>query len=269
MIEPIRIADETFALPMTFPVPGLGVLNVTPLVIRAEEPVLVETGPPVFRQEYLDAAFSLVDPDDVQWIFLSHDDRDHSGNVIQALERCPKAKLVTTFVGVGRMAEEWRLPLDRVLLVNDGETFSAGDRTLAAIRPPFYDAPQTRGLWDSRTGVYYAADCFGALIPTPADQMADVPEDAWQAGFDTFNRINHPWHEVCDPVKVAAQVDRVRRLAPKVIASYHGPVAYHRSDQLCDALCAVASMEPLPAPTQADLEAMMAAATAQGPTPVG
>ena len=266
-MDTIRIADETFLLPMTFPVPGLGILGVNPIVIRAEEPVLVETGPPVYRQEYLDTVFSLVDPKDVRWIFLSHDDRDHSGNIVQVLEACPNAKLVTTFVGVGRMSEEWQLPLDRVLLVNDGETFSAGDRTLAAIRPPFFDAPSTRGLWDARTELYYAADCFGAFIPAPCEQMADVPEDAYQAGFDIFNRINHPWHEVCDPAKVASQVDRIRRLAPTVIASYHGPVAYHRADQLCDAAAAIATMDPMPLPTQADLEAMLAAATAQAPVP--
>jgi flavorubredoxin len=28
--------------------------------------------------------FSLVDPKDVQWIFLSHDDVDHSGNLDEA-----------------------------------------------------------------------------------------------------------------------------------------------------------------------------------------
>jgi len=158
------------------------------------------------------------------------------------------------------MGEEWQLPMDRVVLVNDGESFDAGDRRLTAVRPPFYDAPGTRGLWDSSTGVYYAVDAFGAFVPAPCEQMADLPEDAYQQGFATFNRINHSWHEVVDGDKFAAQVDRVRRLGATVIASYHGPTAHHRTEQLCDALVATAAMPALPLPTQADLEAMLAAA---------
>jgi len=47
------------------------------MVIRGKEPVLVETGSAVHRAEYFDAAFSIVEPKDVRWIFLSNDDRDH------------------------------------------------------------------------------------------------------------------------------------------------------------------------------------------------
>ena len=266
MDAPLRIAEETFVIPMTFPVPGLGLLYVNPLVIRSEQPVLVDTGPPVYREQYLEAAFSLVHPKDVRWIFLSHDDRDHSGNIVQLLELCPEARVATTFVGVGRMSEEWALPLDRVVLVNDGDSLDAGDRSLTAIRPPLYDAPATRGLWDPVTRVYYSVDCFGAFLPGPCEQMADVPEDAYQSGFEIFNRINHPWHEVADASKLAAEVDRIRRLEPAVIASYHGPAAHQRRAQLCDALCQTAALPAQPLPTQADLEAMLAAAA---PQPVG
>lgn len=260
MHEPIRIADDTFALPSTMAIPGVGLLNVAPLVIRGSEPVLVDTGPPIQRDEYLAAVFSLVEPEEVRWIFLSHDDRDHSGNLIPLLERCPNARLLTTFVGVGRMGEEWTLPLNRVVLVNDGESFSVGDRTLTAIRPPFFDCPGTRGLWDSSTGLYYSVDSFGAPTPVACEEVGDVPEDAYQVGFDWFNRINHPWHEMTDPTKVATAIDRIRRLDATVIASYHGPVARNRSEQLCDMLAAIPAMQPLSLPTQADLEAMMATA---------
>lgn len=260
MNAPLRIADETYLLPGTFPVPGLGLLYINPMVIRAEQPVLVDTGPPVFRQQYLEAAFSLVDPEEVRWIFLSHDDRDHSGNIMQLLDLCPNARVASTFIAVGRMGEEWQLPLSRIVLVNDGESFDAGDRVLTAIRPPLYDAPGTRGLWDPVTGVYYGVDCFGAFVPGECEQMADVDEDAYQAGFAAFNRLNHPWHEVSDAAKVEAQVERVRRLGAKAIVTYHGPTAHHRTEQLCDALVAAAAMPPLPLPSQADVEAMLAGA---------
>ena len=258
MIQPVRVADETYALPMSFPIPGVGLLNIAPLVIRGKQPLLVDTGPPVFREEYLAAVFSLVEPEEVRWIFLSHDDRDHSGNLMPLLARCPNARLLTTFVGIGRMGEEWTVPPERATLLNDGESYDIGDRTITAVRPPFFDCPGTRGLWDAKTRMYYSVDAFGAPTPFPCEEVGDVPKDAYEMGFNWFNRINHPWHEFTDPAKIAGAVERIRRLEPSLIVSYHGPVARQRTDQLCDMLAAVPHMDPLPLPTQADLEAMLA-----------
>jgi flavorubredoxin len=262
MPEPIRIADDTFGIPLALPIPGIGELKLMPLVIRGPEPVLVDTGPPIDRDGYLASAFSLIDPESVRWIFLSHDDRDHSGNLMQLLERCPNATLLTTFVAVGRMSEEWAVPLNRIRLLNDGESVILADRTLTALTPPFFDCPATRGLWDSHTGMYYAVDSFGAPTPGACEDVTDVPEDVYRANFNMFNRMNHPWHELVDPGKLARRVNRVRELQAQVIVSYHGPVARNRSDEMCDMLCAIASMESLPLPTQAELDAMVRGAPA-------
>ncbi|MBV9120431.1 MAG: MBL fold metallo-hydrolase, partial [Chloroflexi bacterium] len=161
-LKPYQIADETFIIPSTHPVPGRGVLHMNSMVIRGQEPMLLDTGMPVRREPWLEMAFSLVNPADVRWIFLSHDDRDHSGNLMQVLERCPNATLLAHFMVVGRLAEEYDLPMNRIRFVNDGESFSIGDRTLIAIRPPVFDSPGTRGVWDAKTGVYYCVDAFGA-----------------------------------------------------------------------------------------------------------
>ena len=73
--------------------------------------------------------WGIVEPEDVRWIYLSHDDRDHSGNLMQVLDACPNATLLTTWFSIGRMADEWMLPLDRCRFLNDGEQLDAGDRT--------------------------------------------------------------------------------------------------------------------------------------------
>jgi flavorubredoxin len=260
------VADETFVLPSCFPLPGVGILYMNAAVIRAAEPVLVDTGAPLFRDEYLEAAFSLVDPDDVRWIYLSHDDRDHSGNVMHLLERCPNAQVVTNAVGSGRMSEEFHLPMNRVRWVNDGEAWSAGDRTFTAVRPPLFDSPATRGLWDPKTGVYFASDCFGAAVPTACQEIGDLPRDAWEQGFAWFNRVNHPWHELVDPAKFARALDRVRRLEPRAIVSYHGPHARGRCEDLLQLAARVAEMAPPALPTHADLELMLAGAPSGAPT---
>ena len=58
-------------------------------------------------------------------------------------------------------------PLDRCRWVMDGESLDVGDRTLHALRPPVFDSPTTRGLYDPTTGVYWAVDTFATPLPDP------------------------------------------------------------------------------------------------------
>ena len=76
MQKPYQVADDTFVIPMSVPIPGHGLAYLSAMVIRGKEPVLVEIGSVVHRDEYFQAAFSIVEPKDVRWIFLSHDGRD-------------------------------------------------------------------------------------------------------------------------------------------------------------------------------------------------
>jgi hypothetical protein len=46
MQSPIRVADETFVIPMPFEIPGFGILYINSMVIRGQEPILVETSAP-------------------------------------------------------------------------------------------------------------------------------------------------------------------------------------------------------------------------------
>jgi len=258
MPAPYLAADRTHVLPLTLPIPNRGLLYLHALVIMAQEPVLVDTGPGVLRQEYLDAAFSVVDPGDVRWIFLSHDDRDHAGNLMTLLDLCPQAQLVTNFQGATRLAKEFELPMSRIRFVDNGDGFDVGDRTLVALRPPLFDSPATRGLLDTRTRLYYSVDAFAAAVPGYCEEVGDVPADVYEDGFNWLNRANAPWYAMTDPALLEAEIDYLRRLAPEVIASYHGPVARHRSDQLCRMLGRMPRTDPIQFPSYEDLAKLMA-----------
>jgi flavorubredoxin len=258
-MQTYQVADESFVLSAPLPIPGVGVLPINAAVIRAKEPVLLDTSAPIHRSAYLAAVSALLDPRDVRWIFLTHDDRDHSGNLLQVLELCPNARLITTFAGLGRMSEEWQLPPHRVLLLNDGEQFEAGDRSFVAVRPPVFDAPGTRGLFDTKTRVYFSVDAFGAPVEKICADSSEVPAELYESNLLWFNRVNHPWHELIDASKFEAQVDRIRRLHAETIVSGHGPVVHGRSDEVCALLSRVAHLEAVPLPSQKDLMALAAA----------
>jgi flavorubredoxin len=176
-----RLGRQVSVLSDQLPVPGIGVLPVNAFVLHAAEPVVVDTGLSLPGGGFMDALGSVVDPADVRWIWLTHPDRDHTGALFELLEAAPQARLVTTFLGAGIMSTEWPVPLDRVYLLNPGQSLEVGDRKLTAFRPPLYDSPATVGFYDDRSQTCFSSDCFGAPMPSSelagGSDVADVPAD--------------------------------------------------------------------------------------------
>jgi flavorubredoxin len=266
-VQPYEVGAETYVIPHLVEAPPLGYFYMNSMIIRGSEPIVVDTGTIAGRGRWLEHAWSIVDPEDVRWVFLSHDDLDHSGNLRQVLDACPNATLLTTWFQIGRMApneeDGWIPPLDRMRWVNDGDVIDAGDRTLIALRPPFFDNPTTRGLYDQQTGVYWAADTFATPVPNASDDVADIPALDWRDGLLLTNRLNHPWFQWLDEEKFRSHVERTRALDAQAIASCHSP-AIHGSkiEEAFDLILEIPRMPMWDEPTQADLEAAIAGSAA-------
>lgn len=206
-----RIAPDAVLVPVLEPLPSGCHSGTHSMVVTGQEPVLVDTGAAEHRERWIEGAFSAVEPRDVRWIFLSHDGSDHAGNLDVALEMCPAATLVTA-----------RVPRDltppgRLRRIADGESFDAGDRRLTAVRPPLHAAPATLGLYDDRSGVYWAADCFGAHVPIATADAADLAPASYLRAVRAFNaRLAHG---------DGRAADRLAAMEIVAIATAHGPTA--------------------------------------------
>lgn len=261
--EPLRIADDVFLIRQ---LEGEGTqpmcLAVNSLVIAGDEPVIVDTGAKSNRERWLEDVFSIVRPRDVRWIFISHDDVDHLGNLAPVLERCTNATLLVNWLTVQRTAAEIRLPLKRMRWIDDGDHFEAGNRMLVALRPPTFDSPTTRGLFDTRSRVYWATDSFGALVPHHVDAAADLSLEAFQTGFTWFNRTMAPWVAIADERKFGDSVKAVRALDAACIATCHGPVIRREETETAFTLMErMPTVPAMPLRGQAQLEAMIEAVT--------
>ena len=256
---PLKVADDTWLIQQTQEA-AIGPLWVylNSLVIKGSEPIIVDTGTPANREQWLKDVFSIVDPGDVRWIFLSHDDVDHAGNLAQVMEACPNATLVVTWFLAERHSCDFHFPLDRMRWVNDGDSWRAGDRTLTAITPPLFDSPVTRGLYDDRTGVYWAVDTFALPLPGPMDDISGLDAGAWRGGVEMFNRMNSPWFKLLDQDKFERHVDRVQKKDISLLASCHSPVIPRsKISEAFDIIRSIPSGDPPPQPGQPDLEELM------------
>ena len=261
-LEPQEVAPETFLIRSAQPALGAPMsVAINSVVIRGAEPVLVDTGSLANRDGWQHDVFSLVDPADVRWIFLSHDDADHTGNLALALDECPNATLVTTWAATARMACEIGLPAHRLRWVHDGESFDAGDRTLHAVRPPVYDGPATRGLFDPVTRTYWASDAFATPMgPQAADHVGELPAPMWSEGMAVFqHHALCPWLAMVDGDRFAADVARVRSMGADVVIGCHTPlITGDHVDAAFDLLAGMPGVVPPPHPDQAALEAALA-----------
>lgn len=258
MLDPIQLDESTYILPAYVPVPGFGILPVNASVIPGDEPVLVDTGLTALRGEFLEKLQQVVDPASLRWIWITHMDPDHVGNLEAILDLAPDARVVTTFLGMGKLGL-LGLPQDRVYLLNPGQTLHLRDRSLACLRPPTFDAPETTALFDSATGTYFSADAFGALLDRPTETAAAVPADVLAEGLTTWATVDCPWLHWMDPDAFHQRLQAIRRMGPARILSSHLPPAEGIDEHLFRSLDAARGSREFLGPDQATLERMMAA----------
>jgi flavorubredoxin len=193
------------------------------LVLRGAEPVLVDTGAGTAGPQWWAQVESLVTPSEVRWVFVSHEDADAAGNLADVLDRCAAATVLTSRPAAQRLESIAPVPAGRCRWIEDGETLAVPGRSLSVVRPPAYDAPTTIGLFDAVSGVYWAADCFGAPLPHLVSEAAEIDRDVWGDGFVAYHRALCPWIRDVDADRWVAAVARIEALSARVIASTHGP----------------------------------------------
>lgn len=258
-----RVNSDITVLNDHLPVPTIGFLPINAFVLHAEQPVVVDTGVMLPDRNFLDDLGSVIDPADVRWIWLTHPDRDHTGGLFDLLEAAPQARIVTTFLSVGIMSTDQPLPMDRLYLINPGQSLNVGDRTLTAFRPPLFDSPATIGFFDHKSRTCVSSDCFGA--PMPSEELAtgndarDLPADDLRAAQLLWATVDSPWVQVANQETFMRTVEPLREMGPEAIFSSHLPPLVGGIAASLDMLAAAPSASPWTGPDQRALEEMLAA----------
>ena len=261
-VPPTRVDNDTWVIHQVQNALGAPLsMYLNSMVIAGTAPVIVDTGSVNNREQWLEDVFGLVDPSDVRWVFLSHDDSDHVGNLAPVMEACPKATLVCSWAIVERLGNAFGFPLEGCRWLNDGEVIDVGDRRIRAVRPPVYDSPATRGFLDELTGVYWGVDAFATPCPAePVPTVSDLDRGFWAEGMAmcTHHALS-PWVGLVDRARYAAEVDRVRALGMTSIATAHSPlIAPGDVDEAFALLRGIPDAAVPPAPNQNALDAILA-----------
>jgi flavorubredoxin len=263
MMSTYTAAPDVDVVTSTNDVGGFGNLAINAFVIHADQPVLVDTGSLAQSDDFMAALRSVIDPADLRWIWLTHTDFDHIGSLHRLLDENERLRVITSFLGAGIMGlSAVPLPMDRVYLVNPGQTVDVGDRTLTAVRPPAFDNPITTGLRDERSGIFFSSDCFGALLDEVPQCAEDLSDEALRQGQVFWATVDSSWLHMVDRAMFASELDRVRALKPAMVLSSHLPAAQGSTlERLLRALAEVPDAPAFVGPDQAALEQMLAETT--------
>jgi Metallo-beta-lactamase superfamily len=261
-VNTFRVGDDVTVLNDALEVPGLGFLPINAYVLHASEPVVVDTGVSLPDRDFMAVLSAVIDPATVQWIWLTHPDRDHTGGLFRLLEAAPQARLVTTFMAAGIMSTERPLPLDRLYLLNPGQSLTVGDRTLHAFRPPLFDSPVTVGFYDDRSRTCFSSDCFGGPMASAelaaCPDVREVPAQELRARQLLWATVDSPWVHKVDAGPYMETVRAMPFHDAATVLSTHLPPATGLNDQLAAMLAEAPTADPFVGPDQQALEAMLA-----------
>ncbi len=257
-----RVGDDVTVLNDYLEVPGLGFLPVNAYVLHAREPVVVDSGLGLPDRDFLATIREVMDPSAVRWIWLTHPDRDHTGGLFNLLDAAPEARLVTTFVAAGIMSCEQPLPLNRLHLLNPGQSLEVGDRILHAFRPALFDNPATVGFYDDKSRICFSSDCFGAPMGSAehasAQDVREVPGEQLRGAQMLWAAVDSPWVRNVDKGRFMDTVQAMPVADAAAVLCTHLPPAIDINAQLLAMLAEAPTADPFVGPDQEALEAMLA-----------
>jgi glyoxylase-like metal-dependent hydrolase (beta-lactamase superfamily II) len=264
MDNPYEVDSDIAVLPTHLDIPGVGTLLVNAFVLKSEQPVLVDTGIGMDSDSFIEALRSVVDLRDLRWIWVTHDDVDHTGSLPALMQAAPHARLATHALGALRMSTWFPLDLDRVHAISPGATIDVGDRTLRGVMPPTFDNPTSTALHDESTSTLFCVDAFGAIVPRAVTSLDDLTADELIGGMTAWTTFDSPWTHLTDRSRFGQVLDGLRALAPRRVLSAHLPPAVGRLEQLLGIMSSVPDADPFQAP-DAKAFAQIAAALAAAP----
>jgi flavorubredoxin len=129
-------------------------------LILDEKNVLVDTVKAPFYLEMLGRISEIIDPGKIDIVISNHVEMDHSGSLLQIVERIGSPLVVTSERGKKGLEKHYQKSL-KFRTVKSGETLSIGHRTLAFVEAPMLHWPDSMFTYIKEDQLLLPNDAFG------------------------------------------------------------------------------------------------------------
>jgi flavorubredoxin/flavin reductase (DIM6/NTAB) family NADH-FMN oxidoreductase RutF len=198
-------------------------------LIRGEQTALVDTSHAKFRQLYLDALQGLINPQEIDYLIISHTEPDHSGLVKDFLALAPQAIVVASKMAIQFLEDLVHQPFEKIIAKN-GETIDLGQGHLIEfVNAPNLHWPDTIFSYDHKSGILFTCDAFGLHYCGDATYDEDLKaiEKDYCFYYDCLMGPNA--RSVLSAMK---RMDNLGEI--NLVANGHGPLLRYNLQELLD-----------------------------------
>jgi len=187
------------------------------LIKAGDKTALLDTVDPTKTDVLIDNLLK-TGTDKLDYVVAHHAEQDHSGSIPDILSLYPDAKVVTNEKCKKMLKDLLCVEEDRFFVIEDGQTFSLGDKTLKFIDIPWVHWPETLGTYLVEDKILFPCDFFGSHLATSGLFVEDEPM-VYQAAKRYYAEIMMPFR---GPIK--KNLEKMGSLEIDMIAPSHGPV---------------------------------------------
>ena len=195
------------------------------LIQGSDKTALLDTVDPTMADVLL---FQLESVQNIDYVIAHHAEQDHSGAIPRVLEKYRNAKVVATPKGRRMLIDLLRVPEERFITVEDGETLSLGGKTLEFIHTPWVHWPETMVTYLREDDILFSCDFFGSHLATTELYVADEAR-VHEAAKRYYAEIMMPFRKV-----IQKNLEKIEGYKIDLIAPSHGPI-YDRPTFIIDA----------------------------------
>ncbi|MBU1078590.1 MAG: FprA family A-type flavoprotein [Spirochaetes bacterium] len=197
------------------------------LIKGKDKNVLIDTVDPD-KEDELFSNLKMIGVDKIDYIISNHAEQDHSGTLPKLLSLHPEAKIITNSKCKDFLSELLLLPDEKFHVVNDGESFSIGNKTFEFILAPWVHWPETMLTYLKEDKILFSCDMFGSHMATSETFVTDEAR-VYESAKRYYAEIMMPFRS-----NIQGHMEKIGKLKIDIIAPSHGPV-YDRPEFICNA----------------------------------
>ncbi|OGF64626.1 MAG: MBL fold hydrolase [Candidatus Fischerbacteria bacterium RBG_13_37_8] len=175
---------------------------------------LIDTVQAGFENELQGRINGITDVAALDYVIMNHAEPDHAGCIPYILERS-KALLITSEKGAKYAQLYFKVPVERIKTVKEGESIELGGATLKFIEAPMLHWPETMFTYHVEEHVLFPCDFFGAH--TAVGMYESDNEELHVHAMRYFGEIMMPFRAMGKKA-----MDKIKDLEIKIIAPSHG-----------------------------------------------
>ena len=194
------------------------------VILNQGRPILIDCGSHLYRANFMAQLDTVLGGAIPEFVFLTHSELPHSGNLQAIAEKWPEIKVRVSNVMLTYIEIAPVLPLGQITPSRPGTVLVVGDRELIFVDALLKDQPGSQWIYDSTTGSLFTGDGFGYYAATEEEKFSDELTDGISvAQFQAYHYNAFRFLRWVAPELLNVDVDLLfKRYKVQLLAPTHG-----------------------------------------------